>query len=216
MGICIFLHIEHKENKIIGCDKDGKPVYEDGEWKCADGYIEDPYSTSEEKELVLDSPYIGRDYHLFAILANVRNDFNNLCISPPRGLPNDISNEVRNEAIKMNDPTFHSHSYFTLKELIDYQKNAPSLKQGGMISPQSQKALDERGIIPECYCFGTSDPTWQFREWETENKVLIPIIEILKERADKVGLIPSWEWDESPKSAYEKSEKIRIVFWFDI
>lgn len=75
-----------------------------------------------------DHSYNGQNYDLFAILANVRNatgiaggrttcGFNT--ISVPKGLPEDISNEVKE--LLTNDG--YANSYYTLKELKDYNWN---------------------------------------------------------------------------------------------
>jgi hypothetical protein len=109
----------------------------------------------------------------------------------------------------------HSHSYFTLKELIDYQENIKPLKHRGMISPEAQEELDEHGILPDSWCQWTNQDGWAFREWEEENTVLIPLIEALKKRADELYVIYDWLWECKPEEAYKKSENIRIVFWFD-
>jgi len=63
----------------------------------------------------------NRNYDLFAILANVRNrSIDPLTpINGPRGFPDDASPEVR-EAYEWWDPDGHSHSWFTLRELLDF------------------------------------------------------------------------------------------------
>lgn len=63
--------------------------------------------------------YSDRNYQLFAILANVRNNFNIIPIDYPRGLPKDISNVVFEE-YKSYGISTHSASYFTLRELLEF------------------------------------------------------------------------------------------------
>ena len=91
---------------------------------------------SKDRELsdwnkpLTDTPYDGRNYDLFAILADVRNGhgfagcvtgerFNP--ISEPKGLPDDVSKKIKKESDKW-DGDGHSHSYFTVKELLDFQE----------------------------------------------------------------------------------------------
>lgn len=75
-----------------------------------------------------DELSVGRNYDLFAILANVRNGkgfagidtgdgFNPIAM--PRGLPPDVSDLVRSEAAYWRSDG-HSHSWFTLAELAAY------------------------------------------------------------------------------------------------
>jgi hypothetical protein len=155
-----------------------------------------------------------RNYSRFAVLANVRNYGNTEYIDEPRGLPRDVTAEVR-KASRDWGIDGHSRSYFTLKELIDYQENIEHLKHRGMISPEAQELLDEHGILPDEWCQWTNQAGWAFREWETENTVLIPLIEALKKRADELFVIYDWLWESDPEKAYEMSDRIRIVFWFD-
>ncbi len=79
-----------------------KWIYEDGYWNV-------PYN---------ESFYKGRDYFLFSILADVRNDDTVVPISYPRGIPDDPSYPYK--LISENwDGDGHSHSYFTLEELLN-------------------------------------------------------------------------------------------------
>lgn len=75
-----------------------------------------------------DDWYEGRNYDDFAILADVRNGrgfagirtgdgFNP--ISQPKGIPEDATEEVV-EYLESYGPDGHSHSYLTLKELLDF------------------------------------------------------------------------------------------------
>jgi len=72
----------------------------------------------ENKKLIADWIYDGRNYELFATLANVRNDGNIRPMFPDRGVPEDASKETAEE---VGDIGFdgHSHTYFTLHEFSD-------------------------------------------------------------------------------------------------
>jgi hypothetical protein len=72
--------------------------------------------------------YGSRNYNLFAILANVRNGYGFagtptgkgfVPIDDPRGIPPDASQEYLNEVDRWNGDG-HSHSYFTVQELMQY------------------------------------------------------------------------------------------------
>jgi hypothetical protein len=79
------------------------------EWRFKDGYWIVPYS----KEF-----YSRRNYYLFSILADVRNDGSVYPLDYPRGIPNDCSSGY-SYITKQWGGKVHSHSYFTLKELLD-------------------------------------------------------------------------------------------------
>ncbi|KAH0792421.1 hypothetical protein GPJ56_003598 [Histomonas meleagridis] len=216
MGTDIHVHVEYKEKKVTNHGSNNQPIYENGEWKCGDDFRE-PYSFSTHEiktiELVPDELSVGRSYEMFAVLADVRNDFENAVMCPPRGLPDDVTKEVQLECERWGN-SCHSHSYFTLKELIDYQKIAPPTKVAGMLSPKDLVAFDEKGIIPNSWCMWTNIPGHELREWETECP-LGYLIQQLKKKADALGVIPIWQWEEDPEGAYRNTENIRIVFWFD-
>jgi hypothetical protein len=102
---------------------------------------EDDYDKAYDAPQVLEGwAYDGRNYDLFAILADVRNGrgfagfytgegFNP--ISDAKGLPEDVSSEVKAESDRW-DCDGHSHSYFNLKELVyyDWEQTTITLKDG--------------------------------------------------------------------------------------
>lgn len=109
MGCDIHLYVEVKKN---------------GKWKSADEWKkdEDGYVST------VDPIYRGRNYDLFAVLANVRNGYGFAGrptgegfnpISHPKGTPKDVSDEVRSKIEDM-DSDGHSHSWLTVKELLDF------------------------------------------------------------------------------------------------
>ena len=68
-------------------------------------------------------PNIQRNYTIFEKMAGVRGDVAN-AISPPRGLPKDISLITKIDADNWGEDT-HSHSWLSseeFKELYEYQK----------------------------------------------------------------------------------------------
>lgn len=217
MGCDIHNHIEYKKNIYIGDNSEGKPVYEE-RWICGDYFKVNPYynkwENDSEKPFELVRFCEDRNYGLFSLLADVRNYSNNKPISEPKGLPNDLSNEVIEDAEHWGLDG-HSHSFFTLKELLDYQKEQPKLKRSGYISFEDAKALDEFGKHPECWCQLTTAQGWVYREWETRDNSLDNLINEIKKRANDLYVISDFLWEDDPEEAYKKSDKIRLVFWFD-
>lgn len=65
------------------------------------------------------SPNVQRDYVMFALLANVRNNGNIVPYANARGLPDDMSLVT---AMDMNVSYFHSHSWLEGKEICDVEK----------------------------------------------------------------------------------------------
>jgi hypothetical protein len=106
--------------------------------------------------------YDGRNYDLFAILADVRNGrgfagvktgegFNP--ISEPRGIPEDASEQYK-EIAQRWDCDGHSHSYFTVRELLDYDWTQETGKQGWLSIAEWEKWSRwdrERGLGPDSW-----------------------------------------------------------------
>jgi hypothetical protein len=64
-----------------------------------------------------------RNYGLFGWLANVRNYSAVPPLSEPRGLPTDVSSQVRDEAEDWSGDG-HTHSWLSAKELLDLDLDA--------------------------------------------------------------------------------------------
>lgn len=191
MGCDIHMHVEYRFDK-----KD--------QWRCGD-YFKLNHSDRTAPDYTLVDFFGDRNYSLFAVLADVRNYGDTEYIDDPRGLPDDVTDVVKND-YEVWEFDAHSCSHLTLKELIDFHEQGHPLKRSGMISPEQQKQL-ELGILPDHWCQVTNRAGWERREWEEKNDVLVPLIDALKKRADELILIRG--------SAYENSDNIRIVFWFD-
>ena len=120
MGCDIHMHIEYFDN----CYKDKtKPIKK---WRCADWFkLNEYYGKKGELKYKQVPLYEDRNYKLFALLADVRNDNNIEPISEPRGIPFNVSDEVLKDYNEWGDDA-HSASYLTLQELTDFVNN----KQG--------------------------------------------------------------------------------------
>lgn len=107
--------------------------------------------------------YSGRNYNLFAILANVRNGYGfagietgtgfNI-IADPRGLPEDASEEVKE---KFDATYLHDISHISLRELLDFDWNQKSLLYGYV----TEEVFDEwlQGDPPSSYSGDVSGST---------------------------------------------------------
>ena len=114
----------------------------------------------ESPERINDWIYDGRNYDLFAILANVRNGYGFAGvdtgdgfnpIAMPKGIPSNVSKVVRQEAERWGDDG-HSHSYLTVKELLDFNWNQTTT-QRGVVSEKEYIMFKEKGV-PEYYAGG--------------------------------------------------------------
>jgi len=122
MGCDIHTNIEYRK------PVNSKPVWTDGNEY---GPNEDFGAYPEASEFMQINEICGnRDYQLFAVLANVRNYYEDQItpLSQPRGIPTDSC-----EAIKAKhecwDCDAHSTSYYTLAELVQALPNYPILQE---------------------------------------------------------------------------------------
>lgn len=128
-----------------------------------------------------DHPYDSRNYDLFAILADVRNGrgfggcktsngFNP--ISEPKGFPDDITEEVKNEL----DGYGHSYSYFTLKELKEYDWNQ-TVNHVGVITEKQYVKMKETKANPTCWSGMVSGKDIVVVSSDTMDKILSKTID---------------------------------------
>jgi hypothetical protein len=141
--IHFFVEKKNKDGVWVSCDK----------WKRdkEDGHIH------AETEM-----YGGRNYNLFAILANVRNGrgfagittgegFNP--ISMPRGLPDDVSPEVAEKSENWGRDG-HSHSWLTVSELLAFDWTQTTKNCGMVNGPEFEEweRLKRWDAAPKSYC----------------------------------------------------------------
>lgn len=203
MGCDIHVCCEYKnyEGKWINCDHFRlNPYYEEG--------------YEDEPKMNIVPIFDNRNYALFATLAGVRNYGYVTPISDPRGLPDDVHPLTK----KISDDwgsDGHSHSYYTLKELIDYTHTAPTVTYSGMITKEQAKDLDEYNIYPTSWCQWTSNELdYVKRTWTTPDDNLDPLIDAMKQRCAEVNYIHSWN-KEYENRIKREANNFRIVFWFD-
>lgn len=136
-------------------------------WKSCDVWEPSEY---EDDKNILTVPYGkhfygDRNYDVFAMLANVRNGSGFAgCdtgdgftpIALPRGLPDDLSPELRKEADAMLE---HTPTWLTLKELMDYDWTQVTTKRGWVSGIEYERWTfcdRERGHGPASWSGGIS------------------------------------------------------------
>lgn len=196
----------------------GDKKRENGVWISADKWTVNPDSVlyPEERNLRLridneDRIYRERNYDLFSILADVRSNGKLKLISLPKGLPDNVSQEVKQEADYW-DGDAHSHSYLTLAELLNYNWDAEM---------ETKEFVESREFAVKKYgedvelesIFDAVDLDGPFGGVYVKHKVTLrdrlsefmETIEKLKGFVEKHNR-PHWD---------TKEEDIRLVFWFD-
>jgi len=139
----------------------------------------------------------GRNYRLFAILADVRNYEDWQPLSDPRGLPEDVSDLISQEASGAID--CHSFSWLGLQELYDFDWAQTAGTMTRYVSREDAEAYQLRGIKPLNSAQFSADESMIQLTWEvTYRDCALDFLEAIKKLR---GLAP-------PKD-------LRIVFWFD-
>ena len=120
----------------------------------------DPDSESEywrKQPKYTDEPFGERNYDLFALLADVRNGFGFagvprhqpiVPLSEPRGVPDDASHAWL-ETVEQWDSDMHSHTYFTLQELLDFQAEGrfgQGMRRTGAITAEQYEKIKASGF----------------------------------------------------------------------
>lgn len=117
----------------MGCDIHCyAEVYKGNKWYKVGNRFKNPWyrpgETDKWNHEFTDQPYDGRNYDLFAILANVRNGYGFAgCdtgdgfkpMALPKGLPVDVTKAVKKISDDWGEDG-HSHSWFYLSELMEY------------------------------------------------------------------------------------------------
>jgi hypothetical protein len=189
----------------------------------------------EAKKPVDEWLYNGRNYNLFAILADVRNGrgfagvktgegYNP--ISMPKGVPDDASDTYQNQVEDWNGDG-HSHSYFTLKELKVYDWDQTTVSYG-VVSERYYKEIKETGESPTSYSGGISGKNIEVVNEEVMDGILSGTIE----RFEGIEYYVRMRWGVTYKeeaglfytdsikaleelSESENQDDVRIVFFFD-
>jgi len=236
MGCDIHLYVEAKEN---------------GKWVSKDRWQPNPYWDAEEdsegrKMEKAESFYSGRNYDLFAILAGVRNGRGFAWVntgdgfvplSPPKGLPLDVSPEVQQESDNW-DCDGHSHSWHTVADLLAYDWTQATTKRGYVNGPEFfdwSGWKKNRGQGPESYCGGVSGPGIQHVSVEEMEARIASLTEGIDYhmRAKAIESLQSVYAQVEWSTPYYRAagsflsetmprlwrlgapDDVRVVFWFD-
>jgi len=133
-----------------------------GKWISADNWKKSEWAESDADLSVTPEIYEGRNYNLFAILADVRNGrgFAGIKtgegftpISPPKGLPEDVSEQVKAASDRYGCDG-HSHTFLTVAEIMAFDWTQTS-KLEGCVDAENFEEWDRwrraRGEGPESY-----------------------------------------------------------------
>lgn len=103
--------------------------------------------------------YGGRNYTLFSILAGVRNYDELEPISPPRGIPEDASVDYLEEVNRLEGDG-HSHSWFTLKEILDFPWDKATILGEVVVTDREYVRWKNTGHkgCPQSFCRGAYGP----------------------------------------------------------
>lgn len=218
MGCDIHLYVEKK----VG-----------GKWVKKGGFVSDYYKEGDpywgaKRFKTTDQPYSGRNYTVFAALADVRNgrgfagcDTGDAIepVSMPKGLPADASNAVRHLSDEYGCDG-HSHSYLTLAELKAYNWDKPLVKRG-IITLEQFKALGPNeepsdwsgdifgpGIVKLPANLALAYRPKEGERVHVQYQWTTTLRSFCKRFLDQ--MIPLLE-----KIAKGKDDSVRITFWFD-
>lgn len=176
---------------------------------------------------------VDRNYSLFAVLADVRNNYNHgheiiTPLSLPRGFPKDVSFNI--EEVPGYDPSIHSLTWYSIEELknIDWGKiNVPGLRGTYYMKAYDfNKYLNENKVISgpinkNDLCFERSKYTIKYAEYRQIKD---------EKRYDFEGYLIAFNYEfktnlqdcESVKQLMEIVERVseqfskaRLLFYFD-
>lgn len=223
----------------MGCDIHCfAEIKKDGKWEKVGEVFDDIYYNPDKpknkyNKPKTEEPYAGRNYDLFAILANVRNGYGFagcdtgegfVPICQPKGLPNDVCHEIKSESDSWGCDG-HSHSWHTLKDLLDYDWEQVTVKRG-WVSEGEYKEFKESGKdAPDTYCGGVSG----IGVAHVTNEEMDEIISGNMPKEEGKTYYTQLEWAESYRERciwfcentipalikLGDKEFVRIVFWFD-
>lgn len=214
-----------------------------GAWVAIDGpdliYLRHAQSVKEGKEDRIPSYaaeersydgwfYEGRDYTLFAILADVRNYDGITPIHARRGLPKDISPYVLKVARDYGNDGY-SPSWCSYRELREYfVTHPPTITVGGLILLEGYKAFKETGARPHFSCRGAFGSGTFIIDTDTADLILSGALPYDKDACylvDAPRPISVAEECEgfacaitdrlAPVAEAAGEENVRVVFWFD-
>ena len=136
----------------MGCDIHlflEKKLY-DGTWKSACDWSENvDYEDSSFGEFIPVETYRIRNYWIFAILAGVRNCYGLKPIKFPRGIPEDLSNALKNNFLEWGCDA-HTPTHYTVQEIFDHYRKLNEKEERDVFGILVKKIVQE--IYRKKYC----------------------------------------------------------------
>ncbi len=184
-------------------------------------------------EVYHDWIYDGRNYDLFAILADVRNGHGFagvvtgegfIPIFKPRGVPENASEEYKKWSGDW-DSDGHSHSYHTVRQLVNFQHWEEGSIHYGMVGQEDYKVFKEKGI-PESYCGDISgrdvihisnkemDDIFNRSYPIKDGKQYFTRVQWQEGYKDVVGNFYTWSIPKLKELTGDDLDSVRIVFFF--
>lgn len=194
-----------------------------------------PDETFEHNQVMTAHPYSGRNYNLFAILANVRNGHGFagsdtgdgfVPMAEPRGVPDDATDFYKHQVEEWGGDG-HSHSWATLGELKAYDWDRVTTLRGWI-------SLDEYGEFRKD---GTRPEWWSSmvgggRIVHVNHEQANALLDGVTQRNPELSYYTRIEWTQPYRevvgsfltetipalegiAAMEKVNDLRIVFFFD-
>jgi hypothetical protein len=174
---------------------------------------------NETWDAVMDFRFIyrGRDYDSFGCLFGVRNTANFRPIAPDRGLPHDVSEQVKKEATFAG---LYAHTWITWSEIrnIDWEEYPEPVVHRILVYKRTESGelvyigINEYSPSFEKYV-GYSRGNWQEgEEWEFDDTVFR--VERLKRKAIRIGWEATFKVLEVLANLYG-DDNVRLVVWFE-
>lgn len=202
----------------MGCDihtcvEVRKTINDVKKWVSADHFSLNSYYDGvdeyEQKYNVVEI-FGDRNYHAFSNLCGVRRYIEDSPrISDPKGIPDDCCKTIKDRSDR-DGSDGHSHSYVTLRDVVDFLANNKGFQFTGIISAEQASALDNDGEFPAGWCQATNQKDYVRRTWF--DKDCNPL-EPLKDEMIKRMKEAMWVWSDDDIEA--NLDNIRLVFWFD-
>lgn len=187
----------------MGCDIHIFTEYKtNGQWQLATPFIKTVNEESDNK--FIREIYPHRNYELFSALADVRNENHIVPIDMPRGLPDDVCDDIFHE-FKSWGMNAHSDSYVYVRELYEYRDNFKETVRKGYVHNDDIIA-HKNGKEIVAWCGWTNAPNFSYYEWTTNH---CPVDELIEEVEKFVYVV----FGDMSKE-YIK-DNFRLVFWFD-
>lgn len=207
MGCDIHFHVETRE-------------YDDQPWRSV--------YRPEKKDWGADNyyGYSGRNYRLFAMLADVRNDGGIEPICTPRGLPKDLSADVAADYECWRGDA-HSSTHFLLPELLAFDWGREATIRGLLSRAEYEDWTKRRAVDPKAWpsswCGGVggnntavvTQAQAERGEWPEGKNAYVECIWRDSYKSACGGFDKTLERLEELAAVVGGPQNVRVVFWFD-